>query len=327
VRAEGDDARTSPPAGYPAENDCMAWLEGAVERLATATSWSYHAHGASATEPAALAAMALLAAGRTDLARAPLAFLARVQSTDGSLGVTATDHEPGWPTGWAVVAWTAARAAAIEPAANSGRIDKAVSWLLGQQGKQLAPTGELGHNSMLVGWPWVADTHSWVEPTAISLLALRAAGLGTHARSLDARRLLVDRLLPEGGSNYGNTFVLGQKLRPHVLPTALSMLALAGVATDARVARSLDYLAREVSPRTTTVSLSMAVAALAAHGRSESQHDRLIERAYAQTIARDAAPYKLALVILAHYRAASPLMVLRAEKVGAEKATAETVGA
>ena len=39
----------------------MGWIDQALDRLATASSWGYAAHGASTTEPAALAALALVA--------------------------------------------------------------------------------------------------------------------------------------------------------------------------------------------------------------------------------------------------------------------------
>ena len=92
-------------------------------------------------------------------------------------------------------------------------------------------------------WPWVLGTHSWIEPTAFNVLALKAAGRGEHPRTREAVRLLVDRLLPTGGCNYGNTTVLGQQLRPHLAPTGLVLLSLAGEQiNDSRIAKSLAYL-------------------------------------------------------------------------------------
>ena len=34
----------------------------------------------------------------------------------------------------------------------------------------------MGHDASIVGWPWVAGTHSWVEPTAMALLAIAREG-------------------------------------------------------------------------------------------------------------------------------------------------------
>lgn len=41
------------------------------------------------------------------------------------------------------------------------------------------PQSPTEHDTSLRGWPWVADTHSWIDPTAMALMALRLA-----ARSL-----------------------------------------------------------------------------------------------------------------------------------------------
>ena len=72
------------------------------------------------------------------------------------------------------------------------------------------------------------ENRAWLEPTAMALLALKHTGHDAHVRAREAVDLLHDRLLPNGGSNYGNTFVFGQELRPHVQPTGLALLALTG---------------------------------------------------------------------------------------------------
>ena len=94
----------------------------------------------------------------------------------------------------------------------------------------------------------MSGTHSWVEPTAINVLALRSADQAGHPRCREAVKLLLDRQLPEGGWNYGNTTVLGHVLRPQVQPTGLALAALAGE-TDIRpkVHRSLDLLGQTLS--------------------------------------------------------------------------------
>ena len=79
---------------------------------------------------------------------------------------------------------------------------------------------------LLVGWPWVANTFGWVEPTAWALLALALAGKSDHPRAVEGRRLLEDRCLPEGGWNYGNKIVFKNTLMPFWDTTALATLAL-----------------------------------------------------------------------------------------------------
>ena len=62
--------------------------------------------------------------------------------------------------------------------------------------------------------------------------------------------VLLDRQLPGGGLNYGNTYVLGQLMRPHVQPTGIALLALAGEAdASGRIAKTDRLAAAKHRPR------------------------------------------------------------------------------
>jgi hypothetical protein len=91
--------------------------------------------------------------------------------------------------------------------------------------------------------------------------------LHDHPRCREGVRLLLDRQLPDGGCNYGNTFALGQQTLPHLQPSAVALLALQNEADDPRLVRSLDYLQRETAHSTGLSSLCYAALALRAHGR------------------------------------------------------------
>jgi len=112
--------------------------------------------------------------------------------------------------------------------------------------------------------------------------------------------VLVDRQMPGGGLNYGNTMVLGQRLRAHVQPTGIALLALAGE-TDAsnRLARSIAWLARSIGPETTPLSLGWAVLGLKAHGAAPLSADEWLAATAERVTARDRSPHKLALLALA----------------------------
>ena len=106
-------------------------------------------------------------------------------------------------------------------------------WLLDQGGVAIpnlaAPERTVGHDTAIVGWPWVADTHSWLEPTAVAILALRREGKVDHPRVREGLRLIRDRAIPTGGWNYGNNIAFGRDLRPQPAPTGIALLALAGI--------------------------------------------------------------------------------------------------
>jgi hypothetical protein len=297
----------------------MTWLDELLDRLASQIPCGYHAAGPARSEPTALAALTLIAYGRDDASLKALEWLGRRQNTDGSVGPTATQSTPGWPTGLVVLsatAWKTAMASKSHGSLPSSAalpfdINRAVSWILQTRGEALPQASEMGHDTTLVGWPWVEETHSWIEPTAFHGLALKAVGQGNHPRTREAIRLLIDRLLPDGGCNYGNTVVMDQVLRPHLQPTGLSMLALASESDlDGRITKSLDYLSAELSPRTASASLSYGLMGLGAHGVVPIDSSDWLEAAYRRTITRGASSYQLALLALAALGTASPLITL-----------------
>jgi hypothetical protein len=283
----------------------MPWTDELLDRLAEHVPCGYHDSGPASTEPTALAAMTFIAYGRESSASQALEWLASVQAPEGSLGPTADQASPGWATSLAVLAAIGAK--------RMGKfdVDRAIKWILETRGEALPRTPEMGHDTTLFGWPWVEETHSWIEPTAMHVLALKAAGLRTHLRTREAVRLLIDRLLPDGGCNYGNTFVMDQVLRPHLQSTGAAMTALAGE-TDisGRIEKSLNYLAAELSTRTAAASLAYGIVGLAAHGILPPDSQSWLEAAYRRTIARGHAPYRLALLALAALGSASPLITL-----------------
>jgi hypothetical protein len=181
------------------------------------------------------------------------------QGNDGRLGVTTEHPDAFWPTALAILAWQDAPAFA-------GARQQAVTFMLETTGVHYrSPSSEVaGHNAALKGWPWVADTHSWIEPTVLSVMALSAGGYAGHERVKEGLRMIVDRQLPHGGWNYGNTLVFGRELRPMPESTGAALTGLAGHVEQGIVARSLDYLQGEINALRTPVSLGWSLLGLAA---------------------------------------------------------------
>jgi hypothetical protein len=270
-----------------------------LERLAAARQWKYRASRDTMAEPAAWSVIALAAHGETDAALAPADWLAKVQQADGSVGISAAETDPRWPTSLAMLAWSV-----LDRATGARRfsdhVERAANWSLEDRGKSTQQSPKIGHDPSIVGWSWAANTASWLEPTCYQVLALTAARRGDHPRVLEGVRLISDRLLPDGGANYGNTIVLGQQLVAHIAPSGVALTALAqSVVTDDRIAGTLRYLQKNVGEATTPISLAWGVIGLTAHGWRPLFADDWIDAALQNEAWGPLAQYEHALLLLA----------------------------
>jgi hypothetical protein len=233
--------------------------------------WGNRPGGSPYVEPTALAALALAGSGSQSgmhksraAVHAAADWLARVQQRDGALGIAPDLPQPRWTTALGVLAWSA------DDQSLDAR-NRAVEWLLSRQGTTWTPdvAEPFGHDPRIPGWPWVEGTHSWLEPTAMAVLALRRTGEAQHYRTLDGLRLIRDRAIRTGGWNYGNSTVFGADLRPQPAPTGLALLALAGIddADGGIVERSCRYLETILPTTRAPQSLCFGILALAAWGR------------------------------------------------------------
>ncbi len=302
-----------------AETDFLnpTWQERARRELAGVKSsrcgWSYGRSGASCVEPTVLACLALLVSGTEeshgdDLSHSLAAalWLAAIQRPEGRLPISQVVEGPGWTTPFAILLWCTL-------AVHDSERTRAVRWLLTRTGTTgdrdaLARAG-VGHDPTLAGWPWVEGTHSWVEPTAMSILALSRAGLGNQPRVSTGTRMILDRALPHGGWNCGNKTVFGRELRPQPVPTAVSLLALAaqGVRSPA-ASRAVDYLRRTVSGLHAPVSLGWSLIALRAYQAMPLGADSALERAFAECAGRLDPVRSLALLLLASRQETASLL-------------------
>lgn len=307
----------------------MNWRDELVNRLSATVPCGYELRGPAATEPTCLSAIALFLEGRFQQSLQALQWLSPLQNDDGSVGPTATSNTPGWPTTLAILAHAyVTRGASADVLGVSDEAElpekdgvvseprfrraEAIQWLIDtkpdppKKSDLVEQAKVIGHDATLIGWPWVTGTHSWIEPTALAVLALKGVGKGDHPRTREGLRLLRDRLLPDGGCNYGNTTVLGQTLRPHIQPTALALLALFGEAdTDGRIARSLDYLHAAINEQTAAASLAYALCCLGRYGRAPQSVDAWLAAA-ARRRSTVTSPYRQALLLLAARAARAP---------------------
>ena len=297
--------------------DWTDWLTEQRQRLATSPVTGYTKDQPPAAEPTAIAGLASISHTWVEPGLAAAKSLSHAQLSDGSVGVHLDDQGPFWTTGLAVLVWRLFRNAWPDSASEDQfrrAEERGIAYLLSAHGEKIDYSENVGHDTQLVGWPWVLGTHSWVEPTSFAVLALRHAGFDTHPRTLEACQLLADRWLPDGGANYGNTFVLGQQLRPHILPSAVSGLALSRCRPEPTgMAATLGYLEQELTRPMGSVSLSWSVLALLAADTRPEQQDAL-EQALWRGIeglnARRVTDHQLNMLTLAASLRSSPLLAM-----------------
>jgi hypothetical protein len=198
--------------------------------------------------------------------------LAHSQMEDGRVALSPDYPIASWPTSLAIMAWEGF------PEFEKQKL-QAVRFLLSTSGNRFknAKQSILGHNTSIMGWPWIDDTHSWVEPTSLALFALEITRNGNHNRAKEARKMLMNRQLNKGGWNYGNTSVFGQELRPMPDSTGMALEALSGH-IESGIEKSLSYLGEQITDLTTPLSLAWSIIGLSAYNFRPAGVTNLIAR-------------------------------------------------
>ena len=237
---------------------CIKRIE---ERRLSSGGFSENLHGLYRPDSTAWAVLALAKIeGHASSVDSGRAILAANQLKDGRIAFPDA-QEVFWPTAIAVLAWHGA-----------GQFDQAnksaVNFLLKTTGIHFPhnPKDPVAHDTSIKGWPWVGATHSFVYPTAITLLALEIAGQNGHPRFREGLNMIMNRQLPHGGWNYGNTFVYGKELHPFVDTTGIALAALAGHVEKEKISDSLRYLQAQAEQARTPLSLAWALFGLGAWG-------------------------------------------------------------
>ncbi|EKD35048.1 MAG: hypothetical protein ACD_75C02077G0001, partial [uncultured bacterium] len=180
---------------------CRQIMKGAQED----GSFLLQPQGHYSTEATLWAALALknLPEYRSQFLKSAI-FLADQQLEDGRLLLDGECRKVFWLAAPAIWVWHGLDAFQAQQ-------HLAILFLLGHSGVHYPrkPQSPSEHDTSIRGWPWVADTHSWIDPTAMSLMTLRLVNHEKHPRAEEAVKMILDRQLPHGGWNYGNTKVFG----------------------------------------------------------------------------------------------------------------------
>jgi hypothetical protein len=242
-------------------------------------------------------------------------WLWAAQLPNGAFPHSPSVQEPSWSTAVALIALRQRASGVL-----AQRLASAAAWLGGRHGRSLGwwarylrllrPREErVDQDPSLEGWPWHEAATSWVEPTALALVALRQTGSRTPelgARIDEGERMLMDRMCPGGGWNYGNKRVLDFQLEPFPDVTALALLALRGSRFEAQLGETLARLEEILASTPSTLALALGALALDAYARSSERWRSALAARHAQPQRwRDAR--SLALSVLALERRAEAL--------------------
>lgn len=234
-------------------NDPVDTLESALRRGQNADGgWGYYAGKRSRLEPTSWALLALTDSDPRVLQSWPV--------KDGLL-LEQANGEPNY--GFHALGMLALGARQLEHSTGKQTLLGGIQRV---KGVQLPPSAVNRQDNSIQGWSWIAETFSWVEPTAWCLLAVKKVKKNGSAvdiqRIVDAESLLIDRCCARGGWNYGNANMLGKELEPYVPTTAIALMSLQDRATEAAFVRSREYLNREAASEPSAVALSLALIAL-----------------------------------------------------------------
>lgn len=244
------------------------------QRVLADSGFAHQLGGSYRSDATAWAVVALTAADtNADLADAARVRLAADQQREGRIRFTPENPEAFWPTPLAVLAWNGA------PQHRSQQ-ELAARFLLNAFGSPPPGGMDVTQKRSPEGWPWIAGTHTWVEPTALSLLALRCTGYDGHQRCREGEQMLMQRQLPHGGWNCGSTVVYGQELRPQPDASGVALAALAGRVPREEIEKSICYLKERVAGLRTPFSLAWSLLGLGAWGERPVQARRWIAETF-----------------------------------------------
>ena len=220
-------------------------------------------------------------------------WLARHQNHDHSWPLNETAQEGSWTTALAITALN-------DNPEFSEQVLAAARWLLEQEGSKpgilaeiiLWATGQSKVNKVdrdLIGWSWVPNSFSWVEPTSYALIAVkklraRLAGTNVDERIRQADAMIYDRMCNGGGWNYGNSKVLDYALWPYPDITAVALIAMQDHAQETANRQSLQVLSKIARETASGLALCWAAICLNVYGEDNSEFQRQIEKRFAATL-------------------------------------------
>src|ERR671910_1100129 len=274
-------------------------MDDLVERILNGQNhdggWGFLPGKSSNTECTALCLLALHSLG----AKQPVAntkrgldWLLKRQRAEGSWPLSDSTDDGSWATALAIIALNRFPGHQLQTRMAS-------DWLLKQEGRTpgvlarlvgtfVSPSNAVALNPDLKGWPWIARTFSWVEPTSYALIALKqlrasVASSNLEERILQGEMMIYDRMCKGGGWNYGNSKVFGEALWPYPDVTAVALIALQDHQVRQANQKSLETLRRMMQEAESGLALVWGTISLSIYGDDTYEWKRRIKKRFQMT--------------------------------------------
>jgi hypothetical protein len=282
--------------------------------------WGAAPGKSSNTETTSLAVAALQSVGERsapDRVLRGIIWLVQHQNPDGGLRLNDVTSTGSWATALAIIALSAS------PEHQSSVVN-AARWLLRQEGSTpgilaqiiLFVTGKSNVNDLnsdLVGWSWVPNSFSWVEPTSYAVLGLKKVKSLLSDTNVDERirqgeAMIYDRMCKGGGWNYGNSKVLDYALWPYPDITAIALIALQDRSGEPANRESLQTLRKTAAEANSGLASAWAAICLNLYGQETRDWEARIDQRFTET--RFLGETKtVALALLAHNGKTNPFRI------------------
>jgi hypothetical protein len=219
-------------------------------------------------------------------------WLTERQNPDGGWRLNDVATAGSWTTALAIISLSAFPE-------HQKRVFDACRWLLAQEGSApgilakliLWATGKSNVNTLnkdLIGWSWLPNSFSWVEPTSYALTALKKVRSSLTEKQTDERirqgeAMIYDRMCKGGGWNYGNSKVLDYALWPYPDITAVALIALQDRAGEQANQQSLQALRKTADEANSGLASSWAAICLNLYGQDIKDFQKRIESRFHQS--------------------------------------------
>jgi len=249
----------------------------------------------STTESTALALVALQTREQAALGPAiekAKTWLIERQNADGSWPLADGLKGPSWSTAFAMLALS-------ESTESTERVIRAGRWALAQEGSKIGLLAKLvlalrfqkravHLNEDLIGWSWTPNTFSWVEPTSYFLIALKKLKRQLPPKAFQERvpqgeLMIYDRMCENGGWNYGNSSVYGERLWPYPDVTAVALIALQDHRERKENQMSFQALGEMAKNTGSGLALGWTSLCYELYGKDSAALKSLLERRFGKT--------------------------------------------